>query len=101
MNRGSSRAVHAVDSTPEEESYWDAIFKILDDSGGDPHKIDEQILALQARNGRPGNRQPRAAAREKRPPPTGESRPRNCPNSGESHAAIKCPHPEVLKELRK
>ena len=52
MNRGSSRAVHAVDNTPEEESYRDAIFKILDDSGGDPHKIDEQILALQARNGR-------------------------------------------------
>ena len=56
MNRGSSRAVHAVDNTPEEESYRDAIFRILDDCGGDQNKIDEQVFALQARNGRPGNR---------------------------------------------
>ena len=56
MNRGSSRAVHAVNDAPEEESYRDAIFRILDDCGGDQNKIDEQIFALQARNGRPGNR---------------------------------------------
>ena len=101
MNRGSSRAVHAVNDAPEEESYRDAIFRILDDSGGDQHKIEEQIFALQARRRRAGNRQPRPAPREKRRPPTGEARPRHCPNCGESHAAIKCPHPEVPKELCK
>ena len=102
MNRGSSRAVHAVNDAPEEEeSYRDAIFRILDDCGGDQAKIDEQILALQARNGRPGNRQPRPGPRERRPPPAGEARPRHCPNCGEAHAAAKCPHPEVPKELRK
>ena len=90
MNRCSSRAVHAVNDAPEEESYRDAIFRILDDCGGDQHKIDEQILAL-----------PRPAPRERRPPPTGEARPRHCPNCGEAHAAVKCPHPEVPKELRK
>ena len=101
MNRGSSRAVHAVNDAPEEESYRDAIFRILDDCGGDQTKIDEQILALQARNGRPGNRQPRPGPRKRRPPPAGEARPRHCPNCGEAHAAVKCPHPEVPKELRK
>ena len=34
MNRGSSRAAHALDNMPEEENYRDAIFKILDSSGG-------------------------------------------------------------------
>ena len=49
MNRGSSRAVHAVDNMPEEENYRDAIFKILDSSGGSPQAtIDELIGALQA-----------------------------------------------------
>ena len=33
MNRGSSRAVHAMNDAPEEESYRDAIFRILDDCG--------------------------------------------------------------------
>ena len=78
MNRGSSRAVHAVDNMPEEENYRDANFKILDGSGA---TIDELIGALQVRRDRPGNRgQPRTAARERRPPPTGESRRRNCPS---------------------
>ena len=73
MNRGSSRAVRALDNMPEEENYRDAIFKILDSSGGSPQAtIDELIGALQARRDRPGNRGPPAADRERRPPPTGE-----------------------------
>ena len=66
MNRGSSRAVHALDNTPEEENYRDAIFKILDSSGGSPQAtIDELIGALQVRRDRLGNRgPPRTAARE-------------------------------------
>ena len=101
MNGGSPRAVHAVNDALGEESYRDTIFRILDDCGGDPHKIDEQILALQARSIRAGNRQPRPALRERRLPRTGEARLRHGPNCGESHAAIKCPYPEVPKELRK
>ena len=82
MNRGGSRAVHALSDAPEGESYRDAIFRILEDCDGDQAKIDEQIFALQSRNGRFGNRQPRPGPRERsappqRDPPAGGARPRN------------------------
>ena len=103
MNRGSSWARHAVDNTTEDRNYRDAISKILDNSGGSPQTaIDEPICALQARRDRPGFHDgPRAPARERRPPPTGESRPRMCANCGGILAAPKCLHLEVPKELRK